>query len=265
MRLSFQMLPMLFFALAGFGSEIREFDLRTIERLGNELSRRDAMAARASDLVLANHPELKKGPLLEWVTDLSNGGSVYWIVDTEPQPTPVYKVVSGRIEDIRGRPLPAAIQTRYNARRNAIKAVLPKLKAAYGVKYNFEVLNDPDGSGFLVYGLAATNKVGKQLFGGHVRVTVSADGLKAEHVDELSQGILKSKLGPQGSKNLGFATYDPTSKIPVETWIYSSKLYGLPIFVGCEPNVYWEIWNGKMHKLTKAEIDAAERGTEKQK
>ena len=45
MRLVFQMLPMLFFALAGFGSEIREFDLRTIERLGSELSRRDAMAA----------------------------------------------------------------------------------------------------------------------------------------------------------------------------------------------------------------------------
>jgi hypothetical protein len=155
MRLVFQMLPMLFFALAGFGSEIREFDLRTIERLGNELSRRDAMAARASDLVLANHPKLKKGPLLEWVMDLSNGGSVYWIVDTEPQPTPVYKVVGGRIEDIRGRALPDAIQTRYNARRNAIKAVLPKLNAAYGAKYNFEVLNDPDGSGFLVYALAA--------------------------------------------------------------------------------------------------------------
>jgi len=83
------------------------------------------MAARASDLVLAKHPELKKGALLEWVTDLSNGGSVYWIVDTEPEATPVYRVVGDRIEDIRGKPLPAGIQTRYRARRNAMKAVLP--------------------------------------------------------------------------------------------------------------------------------------------
>ena len=102
------------FALAVSASEIREFSIPTLERLGAELSRRDAMAARASDLVLAQHPELKKGPLLEWVTDLSNGGSVYWIVDTEPEGTegtPVYRVLGGRVEDLRGKRLPAGIQT----------------------------------------------------------------------------------------------------------------------------------------------------------
>lgn len=63
--------------VAAGATEIREFDIPTLEKLGRELSRRDAMAARASDLVLAKHPELKKGPLLEWVTDLSNGEGVY--------------------------------------------------------------------------------------------------------------------------------------------------------------------------------------------
>ena len=153
-RLVSLILTLALLAISAFASEIREFSIPTLERLGAELSRRDAMAARSSDLVLAKHPELKKGPLLEWVTDLSDGGSVYWIVDTDPRPTPVYKVVSGRVEDIRGKPLPPAIETRYRARRTAIKAVLPKLNAAYGAHYNFEVLEDPDG--FLVYALAAT-------------------------------------------------------------------------------------------------------------
>jgi hypothetical protein len=147
-RTVFRVIAGLLSASSAVASEIREFSIPTLERLGVELSRRDTMAARASDLVLAKHPELKKGPLLEWVTDISGGGSVYWIVDSEPQPTPVYRVVGDQIEDIRGKNLPPAIQKRYNARRNAIKAVLPKLNAAYGAKYNFEVLNIPMEPGF---------------------------------------------------------------------------------------------------------------------
>jgi hypothetical protein len=231
---------------AGFAAEIREFDLKTIERLGNELSRRDAMAARASDLVLGKHPELKKGPLLEWVTDLSNGGSVYWVVDTEPQPTPVYKVVGDRIEDIRGKPFPPAIQTRYNARRNAMKAVLPKLNGAYGAKYNFEVLNDPDGSGFLVYALAAFTHSNPIYIGGHFRITVSADGSKVERIDDLSHGIIENKLSPGAeARALGTAQV-VDAKYPVETFIYSSYLYHIPIGVATRDGTIWMVANGKI-------------------
>ncbi len=65
MRILPLILGILFSLNSTSASEIREFSVPTLERLGAELSRRDAMAARASDLVLAQHPELKKGPLLE--------------------------------------------------------------------------------------------------------------------------------------------------------------------------------------------------------
>jgi hypothetical protein len=245
------------FALAVSASEIREFSIPTLERLGAELSRRDAMAARASDLVLAQHPELKKGPLLEWVTDLSHAGSVYWIVDTEPEATPVYKVVGDRVEDIRGKPLPAGIQTRYRARRNAIKAVLPKLNGAYGAHYNFEVLNDPDGSGFLVYTLAATNKRDEMFIGGHFRITVSADGSRVERIDDLSKGLLRFKLERDKKLELNASAQAVNSDHPVETFVYSSYLYHIPMFVGTKDKAYWVVNDGKIHKFTKAELEAA--------
>jgi hypothetical protein len=248
---------MLMLLASAFAGQIREFDLKTIERLGRELVRRDAMAARASDLVLAKHPELKKGPLLEWVTDLSNSGSVYWIVDTEPNPTPTYKVIADRIEDIRGKPLPSEIQTRYKARRNAIKAVSPKLNAAYGAKYNFEVVNDPDGSGFLVYALAAFTRTDAIYIGGHFRITVSADGSKVERIDDLSRGIIENKASP-GSQAVALGTAQAIdSKYPVETFIYSSNLYHIPIGVGTRDGTIWMIANGRIQN-TGAKANAAE-------
>jgi hypothetical protein len=246
-------------------SEIREFDIPTLEKLGRELSRRDQMAARASDLVLAKHPELKTGPLLEWVTDLSNGRSVYWIVDTEPQPTPVYRVVGDRIEDIHGKALPPAIQRRYNARRSAIKAVLPKLNRAYGATYNFEVLDDPDGSGFLVYALAAFTRSNPIYIGGHFRVTVSADGSKVERIDDLSHGIIENKT-PPGAKSVALGTAQALdAKYPVETFIYSSNLYHIPIGVGTKDGTIWMVVNGKITKMDPNLVKQVEAESKKNK
>jgi len=234
---------------SAYASEIREFDIPTLEKLGRELSRRDEMAARASDLVLAKHPELKTGPLLEWITDLSNGGSVYWIVDTETQPTPVYKVTGDRIEDIHGKPLPLAIATRYKARQTAIRAARPKLNTAYGARYNFEVLNDPDGSGFLVYALAAFTKKYPVYTGGHLRITVSADGSKVERIDELSHGIIGQKAD-RGTEILAVATAQVVkTKYPVETWIYTSHLYNMPMYVATTDGAAWGVANGRIVRV----------------
>jgi len=195
------------------------------------------------------HPELKKGPLLEWVTDISGGGSVYWIVDSESQPTPVYRVVGDQIEDIRGKNLPPAVQKRYNARRNAIKAVLPKLNTAYGAKYNFEVLNDPDGTGFLVYALAAFTRTDAIYIGGHVRVSVSADGSTVERIDDLSRGIIENKAS-HGSQPVALGTAQVIdTKYPVETFIYSSNLYSIPIGVATLDGTVWMVASGKIRQM----------------
>jgi len=254
-----------------FAGGIRHFDVPTTERLGNELSYRDHIAAHTSDLILSQHPELKKVWQQSWISELHKDRDViYWCGQTKNGLIPEYKLTYPKaggvhVDDIRGKQLPPEIVTRFRARETGMKAAEPKLNGAYGARYNFEVLDDPDGSGFLVYGLAATTKNGEKLWGGHVRVTVSADGRKAERVDELSKGIIKSAAIPSGAKDALFATYDPISKIPVETWIYSSNLYHLIVFVGPEPNVYWAIKDGKMWRYTKAQIDRMEKEEQKKK
>jgi hypothetical protein len=168
-------------------AEIREFDLKTIERLGNELTRE------------SQRPD---------------GGAT----------SPIRK----------------------RAKQTAMQAVLPRLNGAYGPKYNFEVLNEPDGSGFLVYALATFRDRSSIYLGGHFRITVSADGAKAERIDDLSRGIIRNPA-PADAKPVAMGTAQAVdSKYPVETVIYESNLYKIPIGVGTHDGTIWMVANGRI-------------------
>src|SRR5438309_6123599 len=101
-----------FFAVSAFAGEIREFDLKTIERLGNELTR----VSQSRD--------------------------------------------KGATDAVRKR-----------AKQTAIAALKGKL---FNIHYDYVLLNDPDGSGFLVYALGTTKNPDEVVLAGHFRVTVSA-------------------------------------------------------------------------------------------
>ena len=86
----------------------------------------------------------------------------------------------------------------------------------------------------------------------HYRVTVSSDGSKADRIDLLSQ-FIRQQESAEGK--LQFITSSQVaSNIPVETWIYSSNLYHIPVGIGTMDGSFWLVANGKIHKLTKAEL-----------
>ena len=175
-------------AVAG---EIREFDLKTIERLGNELTR---------------------------VSQRPNQGAT----------SPVRK----------------------RARQAAIAALRGML---FDIHYDYVVLNDPDGSGFLVYALGQGSKPGDTVVFGHFRVTVSVDGEKAQRVDALSSSlVIDSKNinpSPRGYHKVAFACATPVGTRPSETLIYASNMMKMPIAVATAPNgQVWFIENGKITK-----------------
>jgi hypothetical protein len=135
MRTVYLILVVLFFSTTAFASEIREFDIKTLEKLGNELAR---------------------------VSQQPDRGAT----------TPVRK----------------------QARESTIAALKGKL---FNIHYDYVVLDDPDGSGFLVYAFGSTGKRGETVLAGHFRVTVSADGEKPSvlmHCHEASPLTERAKV-----------------------------------------------------------------------
>lgn len=243
----------LFSICSAFAGEIREFSVSTLERLGNELYRRDLISARATEVVLKTQPAARSLKARGWVTEPhQNGGVVYFIAETASGPCLSYTVTfrgsdKPEVNDVRGQPVPPNIAVRDKARQTAVAALKGKV---FNISYDFEVLDDPDGNGFLVYALAATGKPGDVVVSGHFRVTVSADGARAERVDALSKSVMienkNQNHSPAGYHDVATYYNQIVSDKPVETLVYANRLLGKDLYVGTPDRKIWCIHNGRM-------------------
>lgn len=136
----------------------------------------------------------------------------------------------------------------------AVKGMLVK-----DLRYSYAVLDDPDGSGFLVYALARSTKPNEMILGGHFRITVSADGMNAERVDNISRRVIRQPIAPSGVKVEVVGTYDPNTPIPSETYIYTSDLHGIPVFIGPAPGVYWCAYKGWLQRVAAEDVKDKKR------
>ena len=156
---------------SALAAEIREFDLKTVARLGREMNR---VSQRAD---------------------------------------------KGATDGVRKR-----------ARQTAIQALKGRL---FKIRYDFLLVDDPDRSGFLIY--AMPTKPGEVILGGNFRVTVSADGSKAERVDAMARTLLLSPKPPKGSegqKPLFVTMSQIVSNRPLETCVYTSLHDKVMVSVG---------------------------------
>ena len=182
MRFVLLLIATLVVSASAFASEIREFSIPVLERLGNELTR----ASRSPD---------------------------------------------------RG----ASDAVRKRARETAVAALKGQL---FNSRYDYVVLSDPDGKRLLVYALAATQKSDQVVMGGHFRVTVSADGTKAERIDGLSKSLVFS--GPVRTDTVALFLIQIVSNKPVETLIYTADLAKKNIYVRTPDGKTWVVGEGKM-------------------
>jgi hypothetical protein len=130
---------------------------------------------------------------------------------------------------------------RKRARETTVTALKGKL---FDIRYDYVVLNDPDGKRLLVYALGGATKSDGVVLAGHFRVTVSADGTKAERVDGLSKSLARSGEIKTGTAALWLIQL--VSNKPVETLIYTSNLAKKPIYVRTPDGKTWEVGEGKM-------------------
>jgi phosphomannomutase len=130
---------------------------------------------------------------------------------------------------------------RKRAKETALAALKGKL---FDARYDYVVLNDPDGKRLLVYALASPQSSTGVVLAGHFRVTVSADGSKAERVDALSKTFASS--GPMPADAVALYLIQLVSNKPVETLIYTANLAKKPIYVGTPDGKSWIVGDGKM-------------------
>jgi hypothetical protein len=128
------------------------------------------------------------------------------------------------------------------AKENAVAALRDRLYDE--VRYDYVVLGDPAGTGFLVYALAISKRKGDIFIGGHFRVAVSADGARVTRVELLSQLIKQPQ--EKGKEIAAIVATQIEATRPVETWIYSSDLYHLPFYVAGADGSIWGIANGRI-------------------
>ena len=155
----------------------------------------------------------------------------------------------------------AADPLRKQARQTAMAALRGKV---FPLRYEYVVVNDPDGKGFLVYALGKTSKADEVVLAGHVRVTVSPDGTRVERIDRLSQTMLvssprESRL-PAGYKPVALYFNQIVSNKPVETFIYLANLARKNIYVKTPDGKIWLV-NGRGMKVdTSKPSDKTEAG-----
>jgi hypothetical protein len=189
---------------SAFAGEIREFDLKTVVRLGAELAR---------------------------VSQTADKG--------------------------------ATNAVRKRARETAIAALKGKL---FNAPYEYVVLDDPDGSGFLVYALAYRKD--EIILGGHFRVTVSANGQKAERIDALSHTLLSSPPPPkgmEGQKPLTVSMSQSVSNKPLETCVYASLHDKVMVFVAMMDGKVWSFVGDKIFEMTPEMMKQMEQDSAKTK
>jgi len=251
-----QFLPLLLLLMGGQGTgkpAIRDFDLKTLEMLGGTIFLRDAYAARATDILLAELGSMdayQKEGILGWiVTDLDEQVVVRFVKQVEGTFQVVYDVTfpspeKGVLNKASGA-LPPAHLNQFRARQQA----LTDLPAYCSDRYNTVVLPDVDGDGFLVYALAATTEPGKVMIGGHYRLTVSANGREIEQTDRLFNSCLSlEREKDQDGEIAAHVTSHVISPTPLEIHVFLNLMHGRPIYVVTTDGIIWKVYQGAITK-----------------
>ena len=234
--------------------EIRKFDLPTIQKLGRDMYVQDQAAWHATDVLQALHPmaELQKEKVHGWIVE-AEGQLVRFLRDGDTGPEAAYDIsyVSGKpvVSIPQDRHLTDAERAQYGAGLLAIKSITQRC----GDNYNTVVMKDPQGDGWLAWALAATFNPNLIMMGGHLRLTVSADGTTVIQRDALSRScaIISKSEGKDAKQVDSVLITQIVSDLPLETVVFKSLEHRIPIFIGTPDRSVWAVEGDKIRKLEK--------------
>jgi len=230
-------------------SEIRQFELPTIERLGHDIYEQDQFAWKATDVLRSQKTddELRADKYHGWiVSSISNHPTVRFVHVGASGPEVLCDVAfvsetPSSCEAPTDRTLTADEVAQYAARLTALGAIARPCSD----RYNTVALKDPESDGWLVWALAATTQPDLVVFGGHYRFTISKDGKTLLRSDALSRGCLKMPLvDPNKGRPVMLFSIQLVSNIPVETNVWLNLLHKIAIGLATPDQKLWKIIDG---------------------
>lgn len=230
----------------------RQFDQATTEQLGRAMYEQDRRASIAADLVRDNFDPAEER-LVGYITSgeaaqlrvrFIRDGERGYEAAIDAQFDGLLLPALQRVEDPE---LTLAEQTQITARLLAARDSATRCDG----RYNTLALADPDGSGWLVYAIAASSEPDTVMVGGHVRYSVAADGSTLAHVEPLATSCASAPLADlekaaatDGTEGLALRT--SLAAMPLETHVFLSLTHDLPLFVMGTDLKMWKVEKGQM-------------------
>ena len=226
--------------------------VEAVERLGRELNDHDQSAWHVTDELMRLAPEARNLPIA-YITervDLEHVRTVFLIMDGEPPSVLFTGVVKGSevvsTEDFRKRADPVHATEAQAAQLNAALAVRQATRSGLcGKPVNTVVLPGAADGEFDVYALASETEQNVVQMGGHIRLTIGADGQMVENsLREYSASCIAMRKSAN-SVGLMITLPPAISDIPTEIHVFKSLSHDTPIFVGTGGRV-WEVADGRI-------------------
>lgn len=223
------------------------------ERLGRALYQKDIATAFATDMLLRGGYLAGDQTITGWVTQEGEGSMlVTYVAEDSGRRTVGHEVVfPGGLTNPPAlaptepnTPLIGERAVMYEARTTAVG----ELRPLCDTNYNTVVLPGTliGEQGWLVYLLASTVNPGERVLAGHTVVRVSPDGLIPLGTTPLSLSCLIVPVDlPEGTEQTGIFVTHLTTSWPLETHVYTSLLYSVPVYVRTQTGT-WLVENGKI-------------------
>jgi len=220
---------------------VEAWPLAKVQRLGQALYDQDIAAARGTDALLARFNGQPPPGLAGWIVVGEGRNQTVRFLAGEGDglraawDIPVRNGRAGAVVEATDSVLPPDQQAMFRARTTAAGAIGP-LRCT--PRYNAVVLDDPDSDGWLVWLLASTNQSNQLILTGHYRFRISADGTQVLRRDQLSATCIIQTVDPAQGQLAGLTVSHIVSPQPVETHVFTSLLYRLPVYVVAGDKLY---------------------------
>jgi hypothetical protein len=220
---------------------VEAWPLEKVQRLGQALYDQDIAAARGTDALLARFSGQPPSDLAGWIVVGEGRNQTVRFLAREGDgfraawDIPVRNGRAGAVVEVTDTALPPEQLAMFRARTTAASNI-GALRCT--PRYNAVVLNDPDSDGWLVWLLASTNQSNQLIVTGHYRFRISADGTEVLRRDQLSATCIIQTADPAQGQLAGLTVSHIVSPQPVETHVFTSLLYRLPVFVVAGDKLY---------------------------